>query len=139
MAEAISWLKREEKLQFLQKALRPVPPEMAEPVKATEPWMIGEFKDPDLEPKFFVVHAEMILRLFPLSVRGVYLASNPLAGNGRPDHSLHVIESEISRDDFDHVYPGRVERMLMQGWLMGLGGLVLAGFVIAFITMLKGH
>src|SRR5262249_21350152 len=107
--------------------------------KAAEPWMIGEFKDPDLEPKFFVLHAQTILKLFPLSVRGVYLASNPLGANGRPDRSLHVLESEISRDDFDHVYPGRVERMLMQGWLIGFGGLVLAGIVIGFITMLKRH
>jgi hypothetical protein len=137
MAEAISRLKQEEKLQFLQKALRPVPSEMAGPVKADEPWLIGEFKDRDLEPKFFVLHAQTILKLFPLSVHGIYLASNPLGATGRPDDSLYLLESEISRDDFDHVYPGRVARMLMQGWLTGLGALVLAAIIIALISMLR--
>jgi hypothetical protein len=137
--EAVSRLPREEKLQFLQKALRPVPREVAGPVKAGEPWMIGEFEDADLEPKFFVIHANTILKLFPLSVHTVYLASNPVGADGKPDYSLYLLESDISREDFDHVYPGRAERLLMTGRLIGVAGVVGAAVVIALITMFRRH
>ena len=110
------------KIEELNRCLRPVakPPRMSTVNGAG--WTIaGQFKDPDLGSKFFGLYGYQFTGGMQITVRSVYLVSHPVTANGRIDSGAYLFHGEMSKEDFERIYPGEIGRMRLQSILVGLG------------------
>ena len=112
----------ERKIEDLNRCLRPVakPPRMSTVNGAG--WTIaGQFKDPDLGSKFFGLYGYQFTGGMQITVRSVYLVSHPVNSNGRIDTGAYLFHGEMSKEDFERIYPGEIGRMRLQSVLVGAG------------------
>jgi hypothetical protein len=114
----------ERKFEALNRCIRPVPkPPRMRTVNGGGWTMGGHFKDPDLGSKFFGLYGWHFTHGMQVTVRSIYLLSHPVK-NGHTDTNAYLFHGEISKDDFERIYPGELKRLRRQSFLTGFALLV---------------
>jgi hypothetical protein len=109
----------ERKIEALNRGLRGVPrPPRMSTVNGAGWTICGQFKDPDLGSKFFGFYGYQFTGGMQITVRTVYLVSHPVT-DGRTDTNAYLFHGEISKDDFERIYPSEIGRLRRQSILTG--------------------
>jgi hypothetical protein len=114
----------ERKIEALNRGLRGVPrPPRMSTVNGAGWTICGQFKDPDLGSKFFGFYGYQFTGGMQITVRTVYLVSHPVT-DGRTDTNAYLFHGEISKDDFERIYPSEIGRLRRQSILTDTCGSV---------------
>ncbi len=124
-----------QKHDLLKKYLRPitVAPELDKGANITGGEIIARVEDKDFSPKFFGLYAYYFIG-YPTKYR-VHLLSHPTRQNCEPNYGIFSFHGEMNPDEFEEIYPGRLDGMKPSNMLKLLRAIGI-GLIIATVGLM---